>query len=222
LNYAIDAINFLMDNLWESNFEAFVDRAMENGTMSSSTSFTLTDQAATLLALSKQFNITGNVSLVNNFIVPIINFVKIYLWNQFYNQFYSTCELDGTNPSTVIRPSDLSIWLYALSTTLDYLNDDLLEFFLIKSLIQLNTYGWDPAKKAFNRQFDHDGTLLDSSKWTIEQVIPLFLFSIFLRVPNNIQLYIFVAFFIGTATVLAIVISKYKKTKELTRFRITR
>ncbi len=222
LSYATDAINFMLNNLWDNNFKAFVNNATDDGTISPTTYFTLTDQAAAILTLSKNYNITGNSSILNNYLVPIISFVKKYLWNNFNNQFYSSCELDGTNPSSLIRPSDLSIWLYALSTILDYSNDDVLELFLIHSLTHLNSFGWEPAKKAFVRELDHQGTLFDLNKWTIEQVIPLFLFSYYLPNPNNMQFYILLAFFIGSTTVLIILYYKFKKTKELTRYKITR
>ncbi|NVM30687.1 MAG: AGE family epimerase/isomerase [Candidatus Helarchaeota archaeon] len=219
MTYANTTLNFMITNLWDSNLKGFVFSALENGTINATTEFTLTDQAAAVLALSKATNITGNLTYWNDYLVPLVNFTKNYLWDDECGQFYSACDINGTNPDATNRPSDLSIWLFALSEVIDSLNDTSLEDLLTSSTAHLNSIGWDGVKKAFNRKFFNNGTVINLEKWTIEQAIPLFFYSqYFQEIPTSyILIYVYVPIFAGTIFALAYIYLKFGKKKDLTR-----
>lgn len=215
LLYANATIDFMINNLWDDQIKAFNRRAFENGTIDPLCGFTLTDQAATLLLLTKAAEITGNMGYWNNYIVPILNFTQQFLWDNENGQFYSECDSNGANAVPRNRPSDLSIWLFTLYKVIKSLNDSILERQLGSAITQLISVGWDTNSNAFVREFWNNGTIINSDKWTIEQALPLLLFSYYIWEHSlNVEA-ICIKTFVYIGTVIVLFYFWKKKPKSL-------
>jgi len=181
MTYANATLDFLTHYLWDNNTGAFIYRSYANGTWESSDRYYLTDQAAALLALVKAVELTGNQSYIDNYFLPALSFAENYLWSAKFQQFFMSYELGAKELDLSIRPSDLSIWLFALVEANQTLKGkNTLIQLLDAAILQMNSNMWDFTHGGFYRKFFINGTLLDSSKWTIEQAIPLFLFTHYL------------------------------------------
>ena len=220
MTYVNNTLDFLINYLLDSNTESFLSQCFENGTVDPNSIFMLTDQAAILLAFSKASNLTGNQTYRDDYLLPILNFTKNYLWNDEFSQFYYDCDKNGENPELYQRPSDLSFCLFALSQVINNLNDtNSFKKIIDYSMKNMITNAWDYNAKGFYRKFFFNGTIADQDKWTIEQTIPLFLFCHYSpeHPISSISFYIFLGIFVGTIVSIIFIYFKRDPHKKLIR-----
>lgn len=215
--YVNRTLDFIINNLWNNALNAVVVQCLENGTAISDTKITLTDQAAVVLTLSKATNITGNQTYWDDYIEPILNFTTYFLWSTDFGQFHSTIELNGTSPDFINRPSDLSFCLNIFWEIATELDDLYLCNLLDTSLINMINTAWDDENQGFFRKFFINGTLIDTSKWTIEQAIPLYLFCSHMpEFPINYRnFWLYLSIFLGSLVGLVYLYFKPEKAEIL-------
>ncbi len=225
LYYANLTLEFMINYLWNTELGCFIDYCLENGTPTLDSQVTLYDQAAALLTLSELIGITKNQTYTTEYLVPILNFTHTYLWNGEFKQFYAGCDVNKTNVDPTLRPSDLSLWLFALKQSIDLLNNseifdvELSKNLLSHSISHMIEVAWDKTGKGFYRKIYLNGTLIETEKWTIEQALPIFLFFEYFPVNyfNFYLISIYLGILIGSIMLIVYVSFTQKKPQKSKR-----
>ncbi|MFX1293741.1 MAG: hypothetical protein ACFFD2_02610 [Promethearchaeota archaeon] len=225
LYYANLTLEFMINYLWNTELGCFIDYCLENGTLTPDSQVNLYDQAAALLTISKVIDITKDQTYLTEYLVPILNFTHKWLWSGEFKQFYAGCDTNKTNLDPTLRPSDLSLWLFALKRFIDVLNNSEIfdvEFsrnLLSQSISHMNKVAWDYTSKGFYRKIYLNGTLIETEKWTIEQALPIFLF--FQYFPeshfNYFLFSVYLCILISTIILMVYISFKPKKRRKLKR-----
>jgi len=225
LYYVNLTLQFMINYLWSTELGCFTDYCSENGSQMVDSRVNLYDQAVALLTLSEIVDITKNQTYQADFLLPILNFTHRWLWSDEYKQFYAGCDINKTSFDPTQRPSDLSLWLFALERSVNTLNNsEIFDVALSKNLLkqsisQMNKIAWDQKWKGFNRKFYLNGSLIENEKWTIEQALPLFLFCQYFPVNQfNYHLFsVYLCILISGMIFMVYFYLKPKKTHELKR-----
>ncbi len=184
--YANKSLNFLLTYLYDDLYGGFYHYSLKNGSIPVPKGYTkyLTHQGGGISAITKAVTILNNFSLIDDYLVPTLDFIIRYLWNSNYKQFVGNTSRNGVGQYFIVRPSDISIFLKSILEIPENFNLSSYSNYILNSVshiiknMKIDNY--------FCRRFNLIFGVNDSRKYAIEQFIPLI---VLCRIYNHSNYY---------------------------------
>ncbi len=174
LENANKTLDFLLTYLWDDSFGGFFIDCQKNGS-DPTTIKSIVQQAGGIACITKAVEVLKNYTLIDDYLIPTINFTLNYLWNDEFSQFVTNTSREGIGQYLKIRPSEISFFLKSILEIPKNFNLSSHSNYLLKSM--KNLIQKTRVQSYFCKEYNLSSGNIDLRKWTIEQVFPLIVLS---------------------------------------------
>ncbi|MFX1450749.1 MAG: AGE family epimerase/isomerase, partial [Promethearchaeota archaeon] len=171
-NYSIPSLEYILSNLVNKSTYGVYHWCYENGSFpltvyindyNWSTRIYSTYQAWTILSLLNAYNLTGNITYLDDYAKPMLDFMITTLWDTQYNGFYREYFFNGNFDSE--KESWYQQWpIIALLESYKVTNNITYMEYANKTLNFLLNYLWDNSYGGFYFYCQKNGTTPETSK----------------------------------------------------------
>lgn len=195
-NYSIPCLDYIMTHLINKTNYRVYHWCFNNGSLppivdisnyNFSTETYPNYQSWTILALLSAYNLTGNITYLNDYAIPMLNFLITTLWDADNNSFYSCYYFNGA--IDFVKDSWYQEWAiialleaYEITDNITYIE------YANKTLNFLLNYLWDQTYGGFYSFCEKNGSNPLTSKYIASQAAGISAITKMVLITNNFSL----------------------------------